>query len=277
MGSGKRLRGIIRWMAACAVIAGAQDRTAKYSPAIEDNSFFIEEAYNQEENVVQHIWTLQRMPGAVQMYGLSVTEEWPIAGVEHQFSYTLPYTAIAGPRSGGVGDVQLHYRYQYSGSESWAAFAPRFTFSVPSGTAANGLGSGSAGVQVNLPVSKRVSESFVVHANAGWTTMFRARGERMDGSVVRRALNTLTGGGSIIWLTTPAVNLMFEAGGSVFDTFDDDGIVVRRQQVFVNPGARVAVDVGDLQIVPGAAFPVFFQEGRADGAFFLYLSFEHPF
>jgi len=42
---------------------GAQESGASGAarpPAIEDNSFFIEEAYNQEEGVVQHISTFMR-------------------------------------------------------------------------------------------------------------------------------------------------------------------------------------------------------------------------
>src|SRR5688500_8196222 len=56
---------------------------------IEDNSFLVEEAYNQERGVVQHINTFSRATGATGwMY--TFTQEWPLAGQKHQLSYTVP-------------------------------------------------------------------------------------------------------------------------------------------------------------------------------------------
>ena len=49
-------------LAAAATHAGAQEPAAP--PSISDNSFLIEEAYNQEPGVVQHISAFQLFRGA---------------------------------------------------------------------------------------------------------------------------------------------------------------------------------------------------------------------
>src|SRR2546421_8757857 len=81
-------------------------------PPIQDNSFLMEEAYNQEEGVVQHINAFQRMRGGDWI--ATFTQEWPVPRLTHQLSYTIPWQRIAegpGARS-GLGDIGLNYRYQ---------------------------------------------------------------------------------------------------------------------------------------------------------------------
>src|SRR3954451_9723112 len=56
---------------------------------IEDNSFLIEEAYNQERNVIQHISSFTRLWESKD-WAYSFTQEWPFPGHEkHQLSYTV--------------------------------------------------------------------------------------------------------------------------------------------------------------------------------------------
>src|SRR5262245_24536153 len=69
----------------------AQPPAAPLPPvAIEDNSFFIEEAYNQEENVVQHISSFSHFQRPLQSSEFTFTEEWPLGSQRHQLSLTLP-------------------------------------------------------------------------------------------------------------------------------------------------------------------------------------------
>lgn len=94
-------------------------------PPIEDNSFLIEEAYNQEPGVIQHINTLQiNRNGEI---AFTFTQEIPIASRRHQFSYTLPAARINardGKRQSGIGDIALNYRFQLTDTER-VAIAPR--------------------------------------------------------------------------------------------------------------------------------------------------------
>jgi hypothetical protein len=52
-------------------------------PPIQDNSFLMEEAYNQEEGVVQHINAFQWMRGGEWL--ATFTQEWPVPKQAHQF------------------------------------------------------------------------------------------------------------------------------------------------------------------------------------------------
>lgn len=63
------------------------------------NSFLIEEAYNQERGVIQHISTFSRMWNSKD-WSYSFTQEWPgLRDPRHQFSYTL-YAMHAGGFAG---------------------------------------------------------------------------------------------------------------------------------------------------------------------------------
>ena len=77
-------------MAAALLPAGAaRARGQAGMPAISDNSFLVEEAYNQEPGVVQHIngFMWRRRVGA---WLYTFTQEWPLVGHAHQLSYTVP-------------------------------------------------------------------------------------------------------------------------------------------------------------------------------------------
>src|ERR1044071_978643 len=82
---------------------------------IEDNSFLIEEAYNQEPGVVQHIFNAQyTTSGRLYGWNFSFTQEWPVFSLEHQLSYTIPslHQIDDKDRVYGVGDILINYRYQ---------------------------------------------------------------------------------------------------------------------------------------------------------------------
>jgi hypothetical protein len=145
---------------------------------IQDNSFLIEEAYNQESHVVQHIFTYQRdRHGA---FGATFTQEWPVTGIRHQLSYTLPYTGRH------VNDVAINYRYQLLGDgDSRLALAPRLSY----------LGRDRA-LQINVPLSVVISPRVVTHWNAGAT--------------ISRDAHSWSGGGSVIVAALPKVHAMLE-------------------------------------------------------------------
>jgi hypothetical protein len=223
---------------------------------IADNSFLIEEAYNQEAGVVQHIsaFSLALGGGA---WGYSFTQEWPLGGVTHQLSYTLPMVNPEGGPGAGIGDVALNYRYQLVARESADGatavhVAPRASLLLPTGSESKGRGAGAIGVQTNLPVSWVVSAALVTHWNAGVT--------------VASSSAVFNLGASAIYRLRRSVNLLVEAVW-----LEPDG-------VYLNPGIRWAHDfAGGLQIVPGVAYTVAIGPDSGRDALFLYLSFEHPF
>jgi outer membrane putative beta-barrel porin/alpha-amylase len=242
------------------------------SQAIQDNSFLVEEAYNQESGVVQHISTFERANGGDWAYNF--TQEWPLGGIRHQLSYTIPVEKIEGLGT-GLGDVALNYRYQLAGDpDARTVAAPRLSILLPTGDEAEGRGAGAVGFQVNLPLTLVLSNEIVTHWNAGATLTPSARNALGETSTT----HSFNFGGSIVWLFRPSFNFLLETVLEDGRTFLADGRVVGQTGWVLNPGVRWAFDLpGDLQIVPGVAYTIGLGEGPDENALFLYLSFEHPF
>jgi hypothetical protein len=146
----------------------AQQPPQKEPAAIQDNSFLIEEAYNQEAGIV-HTSTLSC--GCAAAVGLYLYAG--IAGQKHKAPVELHACRAKAGRSRrrqGLGDILLNYRYQLIGDgNAKVAVSPRFSVLLPTGNARKGFGAGAPGVQLNLPVSVVLSRHFVTHWNAGAT------------------------------------------------------------------------------------------------------------
>ena len=142
---------------------------------IQDNSFFIEEAYNQEPGVVQHILNVPfNFTNGSREITPSFTQEWPVFSQTHQFSYTIPYAFTEDHN--GMEDMRLNYRLQaLTEGERTPAFAPRFSLVLPTGDPDKDLGVGSVGYETNLPFSKIVSDRWTLNFNAGMSVFPNAR------------------------------------------------------------------------------------------------------
>ena len=191
------------WFAAGAAPLVAQQDDA---PApIADNSFLIEEAFNQERGVVQHISTFARPDGGG-AWAYSFTQEWPFHGMRNQLSYTVPVQHDEAEGT-GVGDIGLNYRYQLVGLDGGSIYvAPRATLLLPTGDERRGRGAGGVGFQANLPVSILPAPQIALHANAGatWTPSAKGPLGAESGTLDANA------GGSAIWLVRPSFNLLVE-------------------------------------------------------------------
>jgi hypothetical protein len=235
-----------------------------------DNSFLIEEAYNQEPGVVQQIltWSRDLASGA---WLTSFTQEWPAPGQAHQLSYTLTFEEW-DPSAGsahGISDIFLNYRYQ-AVSEERIAFAPRFSLIVPSSTT-RGSGGGAyrgLGAQVNLPVSTTLAPTLVTHANLGATYVPVGAGEA---SFVTYAL-----GQSFVWLAHPRLNLLLEVLWTNTDR-SLGGVTTRQAGLTFSPGIRWGLDLPhDVQVVLGLAAPLGLGPTSGNRAVLAYLSVELP-
>src|SRR5688572_12827116 len=155
------------------LVVPAQAQAPSEAPfEILDNSFFVEEAFNQEAGIFQNIFGVRLDEGSDWEFGF--TQEWPLATQTHQFSYTIPVSGFRG--SSGVGDVLINYRYQlWFGSAGLPAFSPRFSIILPSGSEDEGRGSGVVGWQVNLPFSKQRRDVYF-HWNGGFTWLPNVKG-----------------------------------------------------------------------------------------------------
>jgi len=231
---------------------------------ITDNSFLIEEAFNQDPKVVQNIFgvTRQRTSGD---WMATFTQEFPAPGKRHQLSYTLIADSVG--LQTGFGDVYLNYRYQViEEGPGRPAFAPRLSAIVPSGRHAAGEGNG--GLQVNLPFSKQQGD-FYFHWNAGFTWLPRGRNADLVSPAV---------GGSAVYRLRPMINLMLESVLAFQASDEAGGGVTRTRGLTVSPGIRGGWNLpNNTQVVVGAAVPVTQSGGTRSVALFGYFSVELPF
>jgi outer membrane putative beta-barrel porin/alpha-amylase len=251
--------------------------TEPLAKGVQDNSFLIEEAYNQEAGVVQHIFNLPiSFTNGEGEITPSFTQEWPVFSQTHQFSYTVPYTFTE--HDDGFADIRLNYRLQaLMEGNRIPAFAPRLSLVLPAGDENKGFGTGRVGYEMNLPFSKIVSDRWTVHFNAGGAIFPDVHGHD---------LTNYNLGASAVYAVTRDFNLMLEsvAGWNQDVDFDPSSIATVRPSVnrstiaLISPGARYAFNLpNDLQIVAGAAVPVGLTSDSPDWGLFFYLSFEHPF
>lgn len=239
-------------------------------PPIRDNSFLIEEAYNQEPGVVQHILLFAR-DRVTRDWELGFTQEWPFLSQNHQLSYSVPLVSAAG--SSGIGDVALNYRYRWLArprSES----VIRISALLPTGSAERGRGAGGAGVELNLPVSMEIGRTLAAHWNVGGSVIPSARA--VDGT--RRGANELFAGASLVWLLHPMLNLLAESVWSRAETPGIGGTRTSETSLTLVPAVRGAINLrSGAQIVPGAGLVLDAKDGARMTGLLLYLSFEHEF
>jgi hypothetical protein len=258
-----------------------------YPKAIEDNSFLVEEAFNQEPSTVQYIFHASYFREPFNDLEVTLTNEWPLWGQAHQFSYDIPYVVRSPGAINGIGNVTLNYRYQLLNKENGIAVTPRISISLPIGNESNHLCSDHVGYEVAVPMSKRLSDWFIAHFNCGISVVPNAQGVRFlipryPGSddlieFVERTLVSYKVGGSIIWLAARGYNLMLEYVLDLNGVIGEDGGVVQLPEHTVAPGMRFAFTQNGIQIVPGLAIPVRYSGHAIHAGAFLYLSFEGPF
>lgn len=214
---------------------------------IRDNSFLIEEAYNQDRNVVQHIGVLTT--GSDDGWAFNITDEWPLGGLRDQLS--LGATLVEDAAGTSFGDLALSYRRQLIGHPDAAVVvSPRITLL---GVFGDGLDAG-LGMEANIPVTAVLGDALVSHWNLG--------------TVVGAGPATVEAGASLVWLVAPWVNFLVE------------GLFIGAERevprYLVSPGVRAAVNLGALQVVPGVALPIDVGD-RGGSEVLFYLSIEHPF
>jgi len=241
---------------------------------LQDNSFLIEEAYNQEPGVVQEINSFLHASGAGDwLYVL--TQEWPVGGIRNQLSYSLSFEHESDFNSTGLGDALVNYRFQAIGAGGGQVyFAPRLSVVLPTGRPESGRGNGAFGLQTNLPVTLMLTPRVSTHFNAGVTVIPSA--ENPLGQ--RATITTFNAGASVIWIESPVIQPMLELVAFLDDDIDDAGRVESALSVIASPGFRWAPYThGSTQIVVGAAVPIGLTSDSTDVGAFAYFSIEHGF
>ena len=267
---------LLRRLLPALLLAASLTAQDKKAGPIQDNSFLVEEAYNQETGVVQHISTFTRYQ-ETKDWIYTFTQEWPVFSQTHQFSFTLPWQRLGASLDGkqAFGDVALNYRYQLLGDgEAKAAISPRLSVLLPTGDEKLGYGRGAAGVQVMLPISWVLSDTLVAHSNVGATRTPNAKNAFGD----KATTQDVALGQSFIWLAHPRFNVMLEYVHTRSQAVAGADQTQVQTATYLSPGIRWAYNFpSGLQIVPGIAVPIGVGASRGEKAVFLYLSFEHPF
>jgi hypothetical protein len=242
------------------------------SERIEDNSFLIEEAYNQEAGVIQHIAVFQRTFSSGQWIA-NYTDEWPALDEHNQVSITAQLQRVnsGGTAATGAGDLMLNYRRELLRSGDGGVVATvRLTGILPTGDAARGLGYGGLGAQINLPVSVVVAPWLVTHFNWGGTVVPSGSSGGQKASMTQYNI-----GQGIVWLPARSFNLMLEAVGTLTET-KSGGVTERTTSVVLSPGFRhLAFSRGNFEIVWGAGVPIGLGPSAGQNGLLLYLSVEH--
>jgi len=260
------------------VYAFAQvDVIGSFSKAIEDNSYFIEEAYNQQRHNVQHISSGLYKTTDPKLFNYSFTQEWPFFSQKHQLSYTIGFLNLESGKAKGLSDIFVNYRYQLTGHDAFVTMSPRVSLIIPSGDVKKELGDGVWGVQFNLPMSKRLSNNFAIHANIGYTLLPNLEKTSTELTTYKSNNWSSNMGGSLIWLVTSKFNFMFEAVHYIWGSKDINNNMSIENNTILSPGLGYGIDIKNLQIVPGLAVPFTIENGSSDMGLFFYLSFEHPF
>lgn len=250
----------------------AQDQDDPDKPFTDDNSILIEEAYNQEFGVVQHVTNLSFSGPRRRDIGFELTQEWPIATIRDQFSYTLTLMRPDGGTS-GPGDFAMHYRRQFGMQGRPWAMAPTVSLTLPTGSVDDGRGDGSFGLELGLPLSYTISRDLVTHWNASAGVLPWAKISGSD----RKALKSAQLGGSVIGPTRSPIQLMLET----LVTWEEEFVALNRIESstawILSPAVRIAFNVGGVQLVPGFAVPITRSEGESVTDFIVYFSVEHAF
>jgi hypothetical protein len=270
------------------ILGYAQDEEKEEQ--IIDNSFLIEEAYNQEPGVIQHIFEMvpswEHGANAQRNVAFTFTQEWPIFSQKHQFSYILPLQRYDDEppsdsrQGGGLGDIWLNYRYQLLNDQTgdYIACAPRASLILPSGDWKQNLGNGVLGYQIAFPVSK-VFKHWELNFNAGLTKVPNGKGgvnpdlpfagTNLDGNYV---------GGSAVYFLRPNFHLMLEQLNTWTDELNWDGTKDNQFISYLSPGFRWApYTEGDTQWVLGFGLPIGLSPDAPDIGMIFYMSFEHRF
>jgi DtxR family transcriptional regulator, Mn-dependent transcriptional regulator len=264
-----RAAGLVLLLLSLCPAAAAQQPQQPVEPAAEpfrisDNSFLVEEAFNQEAGVFQNIFNAARADDA---WASTFTQEWPLWSQTHQFSYTL---AWANSGRFELGATLLNYRYQATlEGPGRPAFSPRLSLVLPTGTASD-EDVDASGLQFNLPFSKQTGDVYW-HWNAGmtWFPSAEVAGEK-------HSFESPFLAGSAIVRVRPMFHAMLESVLNFIELPTESG--TEREKLFtLSPGVRGGWDIGDHQLILGLAVPLTWGGGRQETAGFIYASYELPF
>ena len=265
---------VLSWSAVVSLLLSLSLSAANAGDRIRDNVFLLEEAFNQEPGVVQHISSLEVDPKS-KSWTFTFTDEWPVPDDLNQLSLTLELGGTGPKGRPEPGDTLVNWRYQAvgRGGKGWLFVTPRVSVVLPTGSVSSGTSRGAIGLQFAVAISMEPTRCVALHLLGETTITPSAR--TSDGRFWT-AVDVRAGGAIVLqplsWLD-PFVEVVYE------NVSEPKAEGFGRGSTFVvSPGIRAAlnVSIGELQIVPGIGAPMTFDgRGLRSFAMIAYLSFEH--
>lgn len=241
---------------------------------IEDNSFLLEEAYQQELGIHQLIQSYQTRYNS-NNYQYKLTHEMPITNLTHQLSYEVPFARSEESEHGSLGDMVVSYRWGAVQKEKFR-LADRFGLVLPTGSVNKGGGNGVLGMDFMQAATFTLSDRWMNHINLGVQYLPQAKSA---GTANRHSITVGTAGTSFVYLHSDNFNLLLEALAQTGHLVYPFGRELDRPIFTLNPGARFAIDLDykETQMVPGMSFPVQAGDGPTEYGVFFYFSVEPKF
>lgn len=236
--------------------------------AVEDNSFLVEEAYNQEPGVVQFINVYQKNK-ETNDWNYTFINEIPMGSQSHQFSYELPFIHTDSSSSTDIGDVKFNYRYEFFRSDKIVTTG-RFSVKTPTGKYDKGMGTGQTGQEVSLVSSVIISDKWVQHWNMG--ASYTPNSKNTSGAQADNS--NFFFGNSNVYLFTDNLNFMLETVVTSTESTTADKKTEWSSSVILSPSLRYAIDYKDWQFVPGLALPTGVGQNVGSVQYLVYLSIE---
>jgi hypothetical protein len=241
---------------------------------IEDNSFLLEEGFNQERGVYQFIQKYQTFNRA-KGYEYSFENEIPIPDESQQFSYEFAHGRATSEGHGAISDITLSYRIQPLNKDGFL-MADRFGLILPTGRVEKGAGNGVYGFEFVKAVTVPVGKNWMNHWNFGFSVLPNAKSQGHD---KRGTISSFSSGTSLIYLWSDNFNFLLEGLLESGQGIDETGAKSSSTSFTLNPGVRFAVDLDwkETQIVPGISFPTEMLNGPTEHGVLVYLSIEPKF
>lgn len=230
---------------------------------VEDNSFLLEEAYNQNPGEIQLIQRYQTFQHERPEYGVEI--EAPITDNTHQFS-------LAIGRQENLSDLEVGYRFQAINVEG-KMLTEGLRIILPTGSLRNESDHGVVGYEWLQSATVVFNEKISNHWNLGVRVYPNAESPSTSDD---RTLTNFIGGTSLVYYYQEDLNFLLEGLFESEEMIDDRGEIESEVRFTLNPGVRFAwnIDWQKSQIVPGIAFPVVFNDEKTNPGVFFYFSWE---
>lgn len=241
---------------------------AAHAEPVEDNSFLVEEAYNQEPGVVQFINVWQKSD-KTKDWTYTFINEIPMGSQNHQFSYELPVSHLDSNDKTQMEDIKFNYRYEFLRNDT-VVTTGRLSVTTASGDYKKGFGSGAMGYEASLISSVKITDKWIQHWNLGAGITPKAKNtsdQSADNSKFFWAV-------SQVYLFTDSLNFMVELAGNHSQETDGADSASWSQEAVLSPSVRYAIDAGDWQFVPGLALPYGIGPKAGQNQTLVYLSIE---